>query len=125
MLQVMHINYSAKKTALWLSGRNAGIIEDMETELSTMTMFYLRLFISQRALMLCCLVSSNLPVMVWIFGGGFLVGGSMGANFLNNYLYSGQEIADKGNVIVVTLGYRVGTLGFLSTGETDMPGRLA
>lgn len=67
-------------------------------------------------------VSTNLPVMVWIYGGGFLVGGSMGANFLDNYLYSGQEIADRGNVIVVTLGYRVGALGFLSTGESDLPG---
>lgn len=48
----------------------------------------------------------------------------MGANFLDNYLYSGQEIADRGDVIVVTLGYRVGTLGFLSTGASDMQGRL-
>ena len=47
----------------------------------------------------------------------------MGANFLDNYLYSGQEIADRGNVIVVTLGYRVGTMGFLSTGDSDLPGR--
>ncbi|XP_029300719.1 LOW QUALITY PROTEIN: bile salt-activated lipase-like [Cottoperca gobio] len=67
-------------------------------------------------------VSTNMPVMVWIFGGGFLAGGSMGANFLQNYLYSGQELADRGNVIVVTLAYRVGTLGFLSTGESDLPG---
>ncbi|CAG5867226.1 carboxyl ester lipase, tandem duplicate 1 [Menidia menidia] len=67
-------------------------------------------------------VSTNLPVMVWIYGGAFLVGGSMGANFLDNYLYSGQEIAERGNVIVVTFGYRVGTLGFLSTGDSSMPG---
>merc|ERR1712168_1437179 len=67
-------------------------------------------------------VSTNLPVMVWIYGGGFIAGGSMGANFLDNYLYSGQEIADRGDVIVVTLGYRVGTLGFLSTGDESMPG---
>ncbi|XP_074546540.1 bile salt-activated lipase-like [Halichoeres trimaculatus] len=67
-------------------------------------------------------VSRDLPVMVWIYGGGFLAGGSMGANFLDNYLYDGQEIADRGNVIVVTLGYRVGTLGFLSTGDSDLPG---
>ncbi|XP_037609456.1 bile salt-activated lipase-like [Sebastes umbrosus] len=67
-------------------------------------------------------VSSNLPVMIWLYGGGFLVGGSMGPNFLNNYLYSGQEIADKGNVIVVSVGYRVGTLGFLSTGDSRLPG---
>ncbi|XP_053266956.1 bile salt-activated lipase [Pleuronectes platessa] len=67
-------------------------------------------------------VSTDMPVMVWIYGGGFLAGGSMGANFLDNYLYSGQEIADRGNVIVVTLGYRVGTMGFLSTGDSSMPG---
>lgn len=47
----------------------------------------------------------------------------MGANFMDNYLYSGQEVADRGNVIVVTLAYRVGTLGFLSTGESELPGR--
>ncbi|XP_020491720.1 carboxyl ester lipase, tandem duplicate 2 [Labrus bergylta] len=67
-------------------------------------------------------VSTGMAVMVWIYGGGFLAGGSMGANFLDNYLYDGQEIADRGNVIVVTLGYRVGTLGFLSTGDSDLPG---
>ncbi|CAL8384861.1 bile salt-activated lipase [Gadus morhua] len=67
-------------------------------------------------------VSTGLPVMVWIYGGGFLVGGSMGANFLDNYLYSGQEIADRGDVIVVTIGYRVGALGYLSTGDSSLPG---
>lgn len=51
-----------------------------------------------------------------------MVGGSMGPNFLNNYLYSGQEIADRGNVIVVTVGYRVGVLGFLSSGDSGIPG---
>ena len=60
--------------------------------------------------------------MVWIYGGAFLWGGSMGVNFLNNYLYDGQEIADRGDVIVVTLGYRLGPLGFLSTGDSNIPG---
>uniref|UniRef100_A0A8C2T482 Carboxylic ester hydrolase n=1 Tax=Coturnix japonica TaxID=93934 RepID=A0A8C2T482_COTJA len=67
-------------------------------------------------------VSTNLPVMVWIYGGAFLLGGGQGANFLNNYLYDGEEIAVRGNVIVVTLNYRVGPLGFLSTGDSNMPG---
>ncbi|XP_040387554.1 bile salt-activated lipase isoform X1 [Cygnus olor] len=67
-------------------------------------------------------VSTNLPVMVWIYGGAFLVGGGQGANFLDNYLYDGEEIAVRGNVIVVTLNYRVGPLGFLSTGDSNMPG---
>ncbi|NXX45373.1 CEL lipase, partial [Tricholaema leucomelas] len=67
-------------------------------------------------------ISTKLPVMVWIYGGAFLVGGSQGANFLNNYLYDGEEIAVRGNVIVVTLNYRLGPLGFLSTGDENLPG---
>ncbi len=61
--------------------------------------------------------------MVFIYGGGFLLGGGQGANFLDNYLYDGQEIADRGNVIVVTFNYRVGSLGFLSSGDADAPGK--
>ncbi|KAJ0057360.1 hypothetical protein NL108_004953 [Boleophthalmus pectinirostris] len=78
---------------------------------------YLNIWVPHRAQ-----VSTNLPVMVWIYGGAFLMGSSMGMNFMNNYLYDGQEIADRGDVIVVSMGYRVGTLGFLSTGQSDLPG---
>ncbi|XP_018588456.1 bile salt-activated lipase-like [Scleropages formosus] len=67
-------------------------------------------------------VSTDLPVMVFIYGGGFLVGAGQGANFLDNYLYDGQEIADRGKVIVVTFNYRVGTMGFLSSGDASGPG---
>ncbi|XP_064250092.1 bile salt-activated lipase-like [Passer domesticus] len=67
-------------------------------------------------------VSTKLPVMVYIYGGAFLLGGSQGANFLDNYLYDGEEIAVRGNVIVVTINYRVGPLGFLSTGDANLPG---
>ncbi|XP_048201627.1 bile salt-activated lipase [Perognathus longimembris pacificus] len=67
-------------------------------------------------------VSHNLPVMIWIYGGAFLMGSGHGANFLSNYLYDGEEIATRGNVIVVTLNYRVGPLGFLSTGDANLPG---
>ncbi|XP_050764066.1 bile salt-activated lipase-like isoform X3 [Gymnogyps californianus] len=67
-------------------------------------------------------VSTKMPVMIWIYGGAFLVGGSQGANFLNNYLYDGEEIAVRGNVIVVTINYRLGPLGFLSTGDANLPG---
>lgn len=63
--------------------------------------------------------------MVYIFGGAFLVGGSQGANFLDNYLYDGEEIAVRGNVIVVTVNYRLGPLGFLSTGDENLPGSRA
>ncbi|KAM5299482.1 bile salt-activated lipase [Ctenodactylus gundi] len=67
-------------------------------------------------------VSQGLPVMIWIYGGAFLMGSSQGANFLSNYLYDGEEIATRGNVIVVTFNYRVGPLGFLSTGDANLPG---
>lgn len=50
------------------------------------------------------------------------MGSSQGANFLSNYLYDGEEIATRGNVIVVSFNYRVGPLGFLSTGDSNLPG---
>ncbi|XP_022532355.2 bile salt-activated lipase [Astyanax mexicanus] len=67
-------------------------------------------------------VSTGLAVMVYFHGGAFLLGESQGPNYLDNYLYSGEEIADRGNVIVVTVNYRLGTLGFLSSGDSELPG---
>jgi para-nitrobenzyl esterase len=49
----------------------------------------------------------RLPVMVWIHGGGFIAGATA------EQLYHGEHIAKKG-VIVVTIGYRLGILGFLA-----------
>jgi para-nitrobenzyl esterase len=47
------------------------------------------------------------PVMVWIHGGGFTSGsGSV-------FLYRGGQLARHGDVVVVTLNYRLGALGFL------------
>ena len=54
--------------------------------------------------------SAKLPVMVWIYGGAFTEGSSAIA------VYDGAELAKKG-VIVVTLNYRVGPLGFLAHPE--------
>ena len=47
------------------------------------------------------------PVMVWIHGGGF-VGGSGSSD-----MYNGTQIAKRGDVVVVTLNYRLGPLGFM------------
>ncbi|KAF3848626.1 hypothetical protein F7725_015123 [Dissostichus mawsoni] len=44
------------------------------------------------------------------------------ADILQHSQFSGQELADRGNVIVVSIGYRVGSLGFLSTGEPELAG---
>jgi para-nitrobenzyl esterase len=48
------------------------------------------------------------PVMVWIHGGGFRQGS--GAHMLSQ----GPVLAARGEVVVVTLNYRLGALGFLS-----------
>jgi para-nitrobenzyl esterase len=47
------------------------------------------------------------PVMVWIYGGGFQVGGSA------RPVFNGTRLAERG-VVVVSLNYRVGALGFLA-----------
>lgn len=60
--------------------------------------------------------------MVYLFGGAFLLGSSNDLAILGDSLYDGKEMADRGGVIVVTVNYRVGTLGFLSTGDSRLPG---
>jgi para-nitrobenzyl esterase len=52
----------------------------------------------------------KLPVLVWIYGGGFTGGSSSMA------LYGGQGLAKKG-VIYVAFNYRVGIFGFLAHPE--------
>ncbi|CAM5669578.1 carboxylesterase/lipase family protein [Streptomyces narbonensis] len=48
------------------------------------------------------------PVLVWIHGGGFVSGsGSLP-------IYSGETFARDGDLVVVTLNYRIGPLGYLS-----------
>ena len=48
------------------------------------------------------------PVLVWLHGGGFTTGsGSLG-------LYDGARLARRGDVVVVTLNYRLGALGYLA-----------
>uniref|UniRef100_A0A672YNF9 Carboxylic ester hydrolase n=1 Tax=Sphaeramia orbicularis TaxID=375764 RepID=A0A672YNF9_9TELE len=78
---------------------------------------YLNIFVPQGRKL-----STNLPVMVYLFGGAFLLGASNDVAILGDSLYDGKEMADRGGVIIVTVNYRVGTLGFLSTGDTRMPG---
>lgn len=51
--------------------------------------------------------SDKLPVLVYIYGGGFRSGGSACA------IYDGQAMAEKG-VIFVSINYRVGVFGFLA-----------
>jgi para-nitrobenzyl esterase len=55
----------------------------------------------------------RLPVMVWIHGGGF-VAGTPGEK-----LYHGEWLAKKG-VVVVSVAYRLGVLGFLAHPELSV-----
>ncbi|XP_036399721.1 carboxylesterase 5A-like [Megalops cyprinoides] len=59
---------------------------------------------------------SKLPVMVWIHGGGFSVGGAA--------FQDGAVLAAYQDVVVVVIQYRLGLLGFLSTGDEHAPGNL-
>ena len=54
---------------------------------------------------------SRRPVLVWIHGGGFLVGSGSTA------VYEGHTLAERGDVVVVTINYRLGALGFAHLGS--------
>jgi len=51
------------------------------------------------------------PVMVWIHGGAYVLGSG------SQPYYNGRRLAHSGDVVVVTLNYRLGAFGFL-----DVPG---
>jgi len=53
------------------------------------------------------------PVMVWIHGGGFLIGSG------GTPLYDGSSLARRGDVVVVTINYRLGALGYAHLGLID------
>lgn len=52
--------------------------------------------------------SANLPVMVWIHGGGNNTGAGSQASF------DGADLARQENVVVVTINYRLGPMGYLA-----------
>ena len=51
------------------------------------------------------------PVMVWIHGGGFFTGGT------TDPLYDGTFFAERGDVVLVSIQYRLGALGWLYLDE--------
>uniref|UniRef100_A0A8C6G514 Carboxylic ester hydrolase n=3 Tax=Mus TaxID=862507 RepID=A0A8C6G514_MUSSI len=57
---------------------------------------------------------SNLPVMVWIHGGALTVGMAS--------MYDGSVLAATEDVVVVAIQYRLGVLGFFSTGDEHARG---
>jgi para-nitrobenzyl esterase len=47
------------------------------------------------------------PVLVWIHGGGFLIGAG------STRVYDGHSLAQRGDLVVVTFNYRLGAFGFM------------
>uniref|UniRef100_A0A1B6L7B7 Carboxylic ester hydrolase n=1 Tax=Graphocephala atropunctata TaxID=36148 RepID=A0A1B6L7B7_9HEMI len=58
-----------------------------------------------------------LPVMIYIHGGAFAGGSGDKVNY-------GPDLLLDRDVVLVTINYRLGPLGFLSTGDTVLPGNL-
>lgn len=54
------------------------------------------------------------PVLVWLHGGGFVTGSS------TQPLYEASRLAVRGDVVVVTVNYRLGALGFLAPGAAGL-----
>jgi len=59
--------------------------------------------------------TASLPVMVWLYGGGFITGSGAVSE------YGPDRWLDQG-IVVVTLNYRGYALGFLSLGTSSVPG---
>jgi para-nitrobenzyl esterase len=57
-------------------------------------------------------IKANLPVMVWIYGGGFLAGGT------SEPRQDGAQLASNG-VVVVSVNYRLGVFGFFAHPDLD------
>ncbi|MGW5318956.1 carboxylesterase/lipase family protein [Nocardia thailandica] len=53
------------------------------------------------------------PVLVFIHGGGYLLGTSS--------MYSGARLAVRGDVVVVSINYRLGGLGYVDFGDFSTP----
>ena len=63
--------------------------------------------------------SNKRPVMVWIHGGGNTVGSG------SQPRVNGQQLAKTGDMVLVTLNYRLGALGFLHSPELGGTGNEA
>lgn len=77
---------------------------------------YLNLWVPANNLTRASPESERLAVMVWIYGGGYLSGSS------TLDIYDGRYLAAEMNVIVASMQYRVGALGFYFLEIYEAPG---
>ena len=55
------------------------------------------------------------PVMAWIHGGAYVTGGG------EEGWYDASRLADEGDIVTVTISYRLGAFGYLYTDELGAP----
>ena len=70
---------------------------------------------------MCILFLMNiqkLPVLVWIYGGGFTTGSS------TLDIYDPKELVKRGGIMFVSFQYRLGAHGFLFLNSTEAPGNV-
>ena len=60
----------------------------------------------------------KLPVLIWIYGGGYMSGSA------SLDVYNPEELVRRGNIIFVSFNYRVGPNGFLYLNSSDAPGNV-
>ncbi|MDJ0865895.1 MAG: carboxylesterase/lipase family protein [Myxococcota bacterium] len=58
------------------------------------------------------------PVLVWIHGGGFVIGSG------SQNIYDASSLVRRGDVVVVTINYRLGALGFLHLDDEESSANL-
>ncbi|TMW39795.1 hypothetical protein DOY81_015125, partial [Sarcophaga bullata] len=57
------------------------------------------------------------PVIVYLHPGGFYAGGTISS-------YAGPQNFMDRDIVLVTINYRLGSLGFLATGTAEAPGNM-
>ncbi|CAH1791128.1 unnamed protein product [Owenia fusiformis] len=60
--------------------------------------------------------NAKLPVLFWIHGGAFVEG--------TGQIYHGTAICNYQDVVVISINYRLGAMGFFTTGDAVAPGNL-
>ena len=58
--------------------------------------------------------TTPVPVFVWIHGGAYVMGAGTGL------LYEGIPLVAYSDIIVVSVNYRLGVFGFLTTGDIPL-----
>ncbi|KAL0883579.1 hypothetical protein ABMA27_015730 [Loxostege sticticalis] len=86
------------------------IEEFNNTSVGTLDCLHLNVYVPTKAN-----TRNPVPVLVWIYGGGFSIG------FSGRYLY-GPKYLVRHDIILVTLNYRLGPYGFMCLDTPENPG---